>query len=126
MNCLQAYYLKQKKYGFRSVPTSGLIFPVYLSSRSNQNGGVMLDFSQVAAQIRAFTTEHAGTLPLFQAALAEAGRRLRESALRWEGVQARIEESKTSWLLAEWREPPEGRFAALPRPTPCVVYAADG
>jgi hypothetical protein len=86
----------------------------------------MLDFAQVAAQIRTFTTEHAGTLPLYRAALAEAGRRLRESAPKWEGVQARIEESKTSWLLAEWREPPDGRFVALPRPTPCVVYAADG
>src|SRR5262245_41502091 len=86
----------------------------------------MLDFAQVSAQIHAFTDDHAGALPLFQAALTEAGKRLRASAPKWEGVQARIHESKTSWLVAEWLEPPDAVFAPSPRSTPCAVFAADG
>ncbi|HLK58514.1 MAG TPA: DNA double-strand break repair nuclease NurA, partial [Chthonomonadaceae bacterium] len=37
-----------------------------------------------------------------------------------------IADSRTSWLVAEWREPPETIHPAPPRPLPCVVLAADG
>lgn len=86
----------------------------------------MLDFSQVVAQISAFTAEQVGTQSLFQSALQEAGRRLGTAAPKWEVVRGRIAESRTSWLVAEWCDSPEIRCVAPPRPTPCAVLAADG
>lgn len=86
----------------------------------------MLDFSQVATQIRTFSADYAGAQPLFRAALAEAGKRLREASPKWEGVQARIEASRTSWLIADWKEPPDTIDSPPLRPTPCTVFAADG
>ena len=40
--------------------------------------------------------------------------------------RTKIAASRTSWLLAGWREPPDSRHAAPLRPLPCVVLAADG
>ena len=86
----------------------------------------MLDFSQLLPQIAVFTGERVNTLQQYQEALEEAGRRLRDSEALWETTQARIVESRTSWLLAGWREPPDARYTAPPRPLPHVVLAADG
>jgi hypothetical protein len=86
----------------------------------------MLDFTQVTAQIRSFTTEQARALPQRQAACRESERRLRASGPTWEKTRAKVEESRTSWLVAQWLEPPDNRYAAPPCPAPCIVLAADG
>ena len=74
----------------------------------------------------AFTAQREATLQQLEDALHEASRRLREAGPQWETTQAKIAVSKTSWLVAGWREPPDARYAAPPRPLPCVVFAADG
>jgi hypothetical protein len=86
----------------------------------------MLDFAQVTAQIQTFTTERARALPQLQAALAEADRRLRDCGPAWEATREKIEASRTSWLVASWREPPDHAYAPAPRPSPYLVLAADG
>src|ERR1051326_7631075 len=86
----------------------------------------MLDFSQVTTQIRTFAQESVRTQPLIEAAKAEARKRLREAGPRWETTQERILHSRTSWLVAGWREPPDTVVPAPPRPLPSVVLAADG
>lgn len=86
----------------------------------------MLDFSQVATQIRAFAGEHARLQPLKRAAQAEARARLRDSGGLWEETREKIADSRTSWLVADWREAPDLTFAAPERPFPHLVFAADG
>ncbi len=86
----------------------------------------MLDFSQVATQIKSFASDRARELPQFQTALTEASRRLTDSGPTWEATHAKINRSRTSWLLADWLEPPDRAYAPPPRPTPCAVLAADG
>ena len=86
----------------------------------------MLDFSQILPQISAFTTERFRALEPLHAALNEAGRRLRDSGPDWQATQAKIARSRTSWLLAAWREAPDLRVAAPKAPSPCVIFAADG
>lgn len=86
----------------------------------------MLDFSQVTPQIQAFTTSHARALPQLRAALDEARERLRESPAEWEATRDKIARGKTSWLVAEWLEPPDVAFAAPERPLPHTILAADG
>jgi hypothetical protein len=86
----------------------------------------LLDFSQVTSQIRMFAQESVRTQPLFEAAKTEARQRLRDSGPPWEATRERIAVSRTSWLVAAWREPPDRVTPAPPRPLPCVVLAADG
>jgi hypothetical protein len=86
----------------------------------------MLDFSQVTTQIKSFAIEQLRTLPQFKAALAEAGRRWRDSGHDWEQTREKIANSRTSWLLAEWREPPDQHISPSQRPIPSIVLASDG
>ncbi|HZT43458.1 MAG TPA: DNA double-strand break repair nuclease NurA [Chthonomonadaceae bacterium] len=86
----------------------------------------MLDFNKITIQIHSFTAEHARGLPHFQAARAEAGRRLRASGPTWEETQARIDSSRTSWLVADLMESPDRTYTPPPRPLPCAVLATDG
>ena len=86
----------------------------------------MLDFSQIFPQISAFTTGRFNALDELNMALSEAARRLRDSDSDWETTQAKIARSKTSWLLARWREAPDSRLAAPPVPARSIALAADG
>ena len=86
----------------------------------------MLDFTQVTTQIQAFAQERERGLPRLQAALREAGDRLRNSGAAWEQTQEKIAQSRTSWLLADWTEPPDNIYDAPARPPVHTVLAADG
>lgn len=86
----------------------------------------MLDFSKVTTQIQSFASEHTRALPQLQAALTEAARRLHASGPAWAETRDKIAASRTSWLVADWREPPDLREAPPPRPMPCTVFATDG
>lgn len=86
----------------------------------------MLDFSQVVTQIENFSVERASGRERLLSALAEAGRRLRDAAPGWEETQLRLLGSKTSWLVANWKEIPDGVFAAAERPSEYVAFASDG
>ena len=86
----------------------------------------MLDFSQVTNQIQAFTQERERALPRLQAALREAGDRLRASGETWAQTQEKIAQSRTSWLVAGWTEPPDVVYDAPVRPAVHTVLAADG
>lgn len=86
----------------------------------------MLDFSQVVTQIENFSVERAGGRERLLTALVEAGRRLRSASAGWEEVQSRIEASRTSWLVAGWRESPDAVVACGARPQQYVVFATDG
>src|SRR5579862_4146540 len=86
----------------------------------------MLDFSQVATQIRSFVGEHARSLPRLHAALQEAEARLESASMAWESTRDKIEVSRTSWLLADWYEPPDRICEAPARPMPHTALAADG
>ncbi len=86
----------------------------------------MLDFSQVTNQITAFTQERERALPRLQAALKQAGDRLRASGGAWEQTQAKIAQSRTSWLVAGWTEPPDNVYDPPVRPDVHTVLAADG
>jgi hypothetical protein len=86
----------------------------------------MLDFSQVVTQIQNFSMERADGRERLLTALAEAGRRLRSASAGWEEVQARIEGSRTSWLVASWKESPETVLTSAVHPPEYVVFATDG
>lgn len=86
----------------------------------------MLDFSQVVTQIENFSVERASGRERLLSALAEAGRRLHVAAPGWEEMQSRLLNSRTSWLLADWRESPDLAVAPGARPLHYVVYATDG
>ena len=86
----------------------------------------MLDFSQVVTQIQNFSMERADGRERLLTALTEAGRRLRSASVGWEEVQTRIEGSRTSWLVASWKEPPETILASAAHPQEYVVFATDG
>ena len=81
----------------------------------------MLDFTQVAAQMDGFTRDHADLRDRLLEALKEAGNRLRNAAPRWEEVQSKIADSRTSWLMPDWREQPD---QILPLPDPVEEYTA--
>lgn len=89
-------------------------------------GPIMLDFSQVTVQIQSFTEENQRQQPQRAAALAEARRRLGSARPTWETTREKIENSRTSWLVARWIEPPDSRYPVPPRPLPHTVFAADG
>ena len=86
----------------------------------------MLDFSQVVTQIESFSAERADGRTRLLNALAEAGRRLRHAAPGWEEMQPRLAGSRTSWLVADWKEIPDAAFPPDPRPTHYTAYASDG
>ena len=86
----------------------------------------MLDFSQVVTQIENFSVERANGRERLLAALKEAGRRLRANAPGWEVIQPKILGSRTSWLVAEWREIPDRVAAPVAVPSQYVVFASDG
>ena len=86
----------------------------------------MLDFNKITIQIHSFTAEHAHGLPKAQAAVEEAGRRLRASGGAWEETQFKIESSRTSWLVADLLECSDRTYTPPLRPLPCTVMAADG
>lgn len=86
----------------------------------------MLNFSQVVTQIENFSVERASGRERLLTALAEAGRRLRSNAPDWEEIQPRLLGSRTSWLVAEWKEAPDAVYAPGARPTQYAVFATDG
>ncbi|MCX6381522.1 MAG: DNA double-strand break repair nuclease NurA [Armatimonadetes bacterium] len=86
----------------------------------------MLDFAQIVRQIDTFTSEQARELPKRAFALDEAVRRLNRASEEWELLQERIEESKSSWYLAELCEAPNRRVSAESPVLPCTVIATDG
>ncbi len=86
----------------------------------------MLDFSQIATQIGTFSSENANVRKRLETALKEASTRMRGASDGWEAIQTRIADSKTSWLVAKWREAPD-TVAALPcHAEAYTVIAADG
>ena len=86
----------------------------------------MLDFSQIFPQITAFTSGRVNALDSLNAALSEATRRLRDSDPDWERTREKIARSKTSWLLAKWREAPDVRIGAPNFHEVYTALAADG
>lgn len=86
----------------------------------------MLDFSQVSSQIDAFTQESARALPYRRNALTEATTRLLHSGNDWPLTAEKIAAGKTSWLLANWIEPPYQTHPLPERPFPYTVLATDG
>jgi len=86
----------------------------------------MLDFSQVVTQIENFSVERASGRERLLTALAEAGRRLRANAPGWEELQPKLAGSRTSWLVAEWRESPDRVAAPIVMPPQYVAFASDG
>jgi len=86
----------------------------------------MLDFSQVVTQIENFSVERASGRDRLLTALAEAGQRLRVNASGWEEIQPKLLGSRTSWLVAEWREMPDRVAGPAAVPPQCVVFASDG
>ena len=86
----------------------------------------MLDFSQVVTQIENFSGERASGRERLLTALAEAGRRLRSTAPGWEEIRPKLLGSRTSWLVAEWKETPDAVFAPAGRPFLYTVFATDG
>jgi hypothetical protein len=86
----------------------------------------MLDFNQVAAQMCAFARDQVSSAELLKAALHEAAARLTESAPVWDAVRDKIRGSHTSWLMPEWREPPDTAVDAPAVPGEHVVLATDG
>ena len=86
----------------------------------------VLDFSQIFPQITAFTTGRVDAMDSLNAALNEAARRLRDSDRDWETTREKIARSRTSWLLAKWREAPDARVPAPHCPEIYTALAADG
>jgi hypothetical protein len=86
----------------------------------------MLDFSQVVTQIENFSVERASGRERLLTALGEAGRRLRATAPGWEEIQPKLLGSRTSWLVAEWKEKPDAVVAPVERPAQYVAFASDG
>jgi len=86
----------------------------------------MLDFTQVAAQMRVFTQDQVDSRGKLLAALEEAGARLRNSGQRWEDVQSKISGSRTSWLIPEWHERPDTIQPLPPAIEEYTALATDG
>jgi hypothetical protein len=86
----------------------------------------MLDFSQVAVQIDAFARDQVTAADQVKAALREASERLARSAVAWEDVREKIAGSRTSWLMPQWREPPDRTVPAPDAPDSFTVLATDG
>lgn len=86
----------------------------------------MLDFSQVVTQIENFSVERASGRERLLTALTEAGRRLHTNAPGWEEIQLKLQGSRTSWLVADWKEAPDTVSAAAGQTSQYVAFAADG
>ncbi len=86
----------------------------------------MLDFSQITTQVQTYAGEHAREQPQRRAALEEASNRMRAAGSAWQDTSDKISESRTSWLLADWQEPPNQVFPAPERPLPHTLLAVDG
>jgi hypothetical protein len=86
----------------------------------------MLDLQQIAPQVAQFVQVQRQDTPAREAALATAWQRLQQAEAHWVPTLAAIENSKTSWLLAEWREPPNCIYSAPPAPELYTAIATDG
>jgi hypothetical protein len=86
----------------------------------------MLDFSQAVGQIKAFAGEHTEAEGRLRSALTEAAARMQGAGPTWEQTRDRIADSRTSWLVARWLEPPDAVHPLPPRPLPHTVLAVDG
>lgn len=89
----------------------------------------MLDFAQIAPQIQQFTEMQVHDAPHWEAALQAALGRLHSAEQGWERTRARMEDktkTRTSWLLAHWRENPHQHIAIEPPSPPFIVMATDG
>jgi hypothetical protein len=86
----------------------------------------MLDFSQVVTQIESFSVERASGRERLLTALAEAARRLHTAAPVWEDVSPRLQGSKTSWLVADWKARPDAVISPSICPPEYTVFASDG
>ncbi len=85
----------------------------------------MLDLAVIASQIRNFTQDQVAALPLMQDALRLAQTRLRETQNRKTELAARIQSSRTSWLVARLREEPSLVVSAPSVPEIHTVFASD-
>lgn len=86
----------------------------------------MLDFTQISTPIRDFAEALRDSVPRRVSALALAEYRLRSTAEAKEEIRERSRTARTSWLVAEWIEPPDLRVLAPDPLRPCTVIGADG
>jgi hypothetical protein len=77
-------------------------------------------------QIENFSVERASGRERLLTALTAAGRRLRTSAPGWEEIQLKLLGSRTSWLVADWKEPPDTAAVAEGQTSQYVAFAVDG
>lgn len=86
----------------------------------------MLDFRQVAAQLQDFVSQVAQGRPKQHTALDEAKKRLEMARADLEGLRARIQQSRTSWLLPSLLQDPCTTTPPPKPPSSYSVFAADG
>ena len=86
----------------------------------------MLDFSQVSLQLKELSGSRLEQRKQLAEALREASRRLKDAGGNWQEIRAKVDTSKTSWLVAEWDDDPSQSIELPSRPHPSVVFAADG
>lgn len=86
----------------------------------------MLDLTQVVPQLPELSAHQADSDRRRRGGLEDARTRLGDAAPDWQAVQGKVAASSTSWLLADWIEPPDVSSSPLVRPMPHAVAAADG
>ena len=86
----------------------------------------MLDFVEVNQQIAAMAAESRLAADDMAGRLALAVERLRLESGAWQAFVDKIAASRTSWLVADIREPLDRAYGLPPRPDTVTVVAADG
>lgn len=89
----------------------------------------MLDFAQIAPQIKQFTEAQVREAPQWELARQVAFERLRMAENDWERTSLKLADktnTKTSWLLAQWRENPNQHLPTQAPLLPSIVIATDG
>ncbi|MDE0208216.1 MAG: hypothetical protein OXP66_19550, partial [Candidatus Tectomicrobia bacterium] len=86
----------------------------------------MLDFVEVNQQIAAMAAESRLAADDMAGRLALAVERLRLESGGWQAFVDKIAASRTSWLVADIREPLDRTYGLPPRPQTVTVVAADG
>ena len=86
----------------------------------------MLDFVEVNQQIAAMAAESRLAADDMAGRLALAVERLHLESSGWQAFVDKIATSKTSWLVADIREPLDRTYGLPRRPGAVTVVAADG
>jgi hypothetical protein len=86
----------------------------------------MLDLAKLIPQLQAMTEERGRQIVRFDTAHQLAEERLRTANPEWKEIQAKIAQSKTSWLVADLLEPPFETHPLPPRPLEYTALATDG